>query len=188
MRAMETSANNISPSRATATAECSSWVLAGKRPQLLGGLRAAGRLAEQSLAKRQRLIRAHHELTGMARRNRDRLLARQQGCDFAGRRSDRKQVESRAHRCSAGIASKAMPALARSACRAAALRRQDQRFRSAPDRHSRSRWRCRSANSFITAAAVSSIERRVTSSSAQLYFTLRRRANATSSVTDWRSI
>ena len=59
---------------------------------------------------------------------------------------------------------------------------------AAPERHSESRCRCRSASSFITAAAVSSIERRVTSSSAQLNLALSRRAKVTSSATAWRSM
>ena len=50
-----------------------------------------------------------------------------------------------------------------------ALRRQNQRLFTAPDGHSCIRCRWRSASNFMIAAAVSSIERRVTSSKAQPY-------------------
>src|SRR5580692_8754806 len=64
-----------------------------------------------------------------------------------------------------------------------ALRSENQRMFSAPQTHSEVRCRCRSANSFRIAAAVSSIDLRVTSSNAQLNLALNFRANATSSVT-----
>ena len=84
---------------------------------------------------------------------------------------------------SAGMASNGMPALAQQRLPRAASRGQDQPDLSTPGGH-RGRiipeagCRCRSVNSFRTAAAVSSIERRVTSSCAQLNLALSRRANA----------
>jgi hypothetical protein len=59
--------------------------LSGKGSQLRGGLRRAGRLAEQSLAEHQRLICAHDKLIWMAQRNRNGLLACQQRCNLAWR-------------------------------------------------------------------------------------------------------
>ena len=59
---------------------------AGKRAQLLGGLRAAGGLAEKPRAQRQGLIGADDKSAGMARRHRKRFLARQQRGDIARRR------------------------------------------------------------------------------------------------------
>src|ERR1700674_3860676 len=122
------------------------------------------------------------------RRYRKRFLSREQGCNLAGFGKARSllhaalvDVGRNGVEIDAGIGKQR---LAR-----AALRRKNQRLFSAPEAHLRKpshsdeRWRCRSVNNFITAAAVSSIDRRVTSSCAQLNLAHNRRANATSSAT-----
>jgi hypothetical protein len=114
--------------------------LASKGSQLRGGLRTSGRLAEQSLAKYQRLICTYYKSIGVFRGHEQGLVSRQQGCDFSGRRQrggklNRSLVELGGNclESNTGIGEKRLPR--------SALRRQDQRFRSAPDRHSASRWR-----------------------------------------------
>ena len=49
----------------------------GKRAQLLGSLRAAGRLAEKTIAERQRLVRTDDKFARLPRRYRKRFLTRQ---------------------------------------------------------------------------------------------------------------
>ena len=160
----------------------------GKCPVIVPwpGARPGG-FAEKPLAERQGLVRADDKSARPARRYRHGFLARQQRGDPVRRQ----QARSFLHRAlidlgrdgfeiDAGMGQQHLPR--------AALRRQDQRKWSAPEGHSGSFCRCRSATSFRIAAAVSSIDRRVTSSSAQLNLALNRRANATSSVTAWRSI
>jgi hypothetical protein len=118
------------PSEATATAECSSWV----RPELFGGLAPAGGLAEQARTQRQRLIGAHDKMGRPLQRHQARLLARQQKGDVARRGKaglalDGAFVEIGRHGLDgdAGIVQQHPPG--------AALRRQDQGMRSAPQRH-----------------------------------------------------
>ena len=59
--------------------------MAGKCAQLFRGFRAASRFTEQTLAERQRLIRADDEAAGVTLRHRKRLLPRQQRSDSVGR-------------------------------------------------------------------------------------------------------
>src|SRR3954452_17093226 len=68
-----------------------------------------------------------------------------------------------------------------------ALRGKHERFGSEPERHQLAACRRRSVNSDITAAAVSSMERRVTSIIGQLCRSQSLRENAISSATAWRS-
>src|ERR1700738_1106534 len=160
---------------------------ARKRAQLLGGLRAAGRFAEQPLAEAECLVGANDIFAHLARRHRKRFLAGQK-CGDVARRCEAGSllhgplinVSGNSFEGNAGGGQQHLPR--------AALRRKYQLVFAAPQRHSASRCRCRSPYSFRIAAAVSSIDRRVTSSSAQLNLALKRRANATSSVTAWRSM
>src|SRR4029079_5574925 len=72
---------------------------------------------------------------------------------------------------------------------AIAFRREHQSSRGKPERHAHATgWRRRSARRLMTAAAVSSIERRVTSMLGQLCLAQRRRESAISSATALRSI
>src|SRR5258708_7128166 len=113
--------------------------LPSKGSQLRGGLRTVGRLAEQSLAKYQRLIGTHYKSIGVFLRHEQGLVSRQQGRDFTGRRQrggklNRSLVEP-GRNClegNTGAGQKRLPRLA--------LRRQDQGLGSAPDGHSGSRW------------------------------------------------
>ena len=181
MRATATSENTILPSRATATAECSSCVWPASSAQLLRGLRAAGRLAEQPLAQAPASDRRRrHNGRDFCDDTKQRLLARQQARDFAGRgkagilsaRRVRRYRRERPRR-------KCRHWQAAFAARGSARPGSADLFRarwSSRKHHSGSRCRCRSVNSFSTAAAVSSIERRVTSSCAQLNLALSFRA------------
>ena len=124
----------ILPSRATATAECSSCVLPASSAQLLRRLRAAGRLAEQTVSERQRLIGADDITAGIFRRYEARLLARQQPSDLAGRgkagiflHGSFVDIGGNGLEGNAGIGKQHLPR--------AALRGQDQRIFSAPDGH-----------------------------------------------------
>jgi len=155
--------------------------LAGQRAQLLGRLRAAGRLAEETFAERQRLVRADDKLPGCRADTESAFSrARSEAISPGAERPEacctaRSSISPSRLEADAGIGQQRLPR--------ATSRSQDQRSFSAPERHSASRCRCLSVNSFKTAAAVSSIDRRVTSSSAQLNLALNRRANATSSAT-----
>jgi hypothetical protein len=154
---------------------------------LPGRLHPAGRLAEKPCPQCERLIRADDELAGMPARYRAGFLAGQQrgnlagGCQAGGLLyAPLVDVGGNGLEIDTGIGEQQLPG--------AALRRQDQRKFAAPERHSGSRCRCLSVNNFRIAAAVSSIDRRVTSSCAQLCLALNRRAKATSSATAWRSM
>ena len=132
MRATVTSANRILPSRTTATAECSSWLWPAKRAQLLGGLRAAGRLAEQPLPQRQRLVGADDIIARLLRMTPQRAFSRASSAAIS---PGAERPECLLHRAlvdigrnrlevDAGIGQQRLPR--------AALRGQDQRMFSAP--------------------------------------------------------
>jgi hypothetical protein len=90
--------------------------LPGKGSQLRRGQRTAGRLAEQSLAKYQRLIRAYYVATGVFLRHEQGLVSRQQSRDVSGRRQrggklNRQLIES-GRNClkgNAGVGQKRLP-------------------------------------------------------------------------------
>ena len=144
--------------------------LAAQRPQLLGGAGPVGRLVEALVAERQRLVGAEHQPAGLLRRHRVGLRARQQSAPPPPRRAP-------ASRFQRALVDMRRPDLEAQTGRRqqlaahVALRGEHQRLSAsqsgmtslyAPAR------RRRSASSRITAAAVSSIERRVTSMIGQL--------------------
>jgi hypothetical protein len=152
--------------------------------QLLRGLRAAGRLAEQPVSQRQRLIGADDKRAGLID---DTQSAFSRASRPRSRRAPKAGILLHARSSiSAGMASKEMPALASSICRA---RLCEARINGSFPRQMVIRPSFRKplplpvGKQLQTAAAVSSIERRVTSSCAQLNLALSRRANATSSAT-----
>src|SRR5579871_741502 len=160
---------------------------ANEPPELGERLPPVRRLGKKLLTKRERLVSAYNIMSKPSRRNPQRLLARQASGDLtrlfqARLLLDGAFVDVGGNRLEfyAGIFEQHFPR--------AALRREDQGMLSAPERHSACRCRWRSVYSFSTSAAVSSIDRRVTSSCGQLNFALRRLAKATSSATAWRSI
>ena len=156
------------PSRTSATAECSSWVLPRKH---LSCSRAASRSAglEKRCAERQRLVGAEHQPARLLRRHGMRLFAGQQQRDIAG-------IGEAGACLDPALVDIGRQHLDRNARRfqqrspRRALRGQHQRPIGKPERHEAQATGCRrrSASSFSTAAAVSSIERRVTSINGQL--------------------
>ena len=165
-RAVSTHSNSTSPSRTSASAECSSCVLPRKRAQLLGApsARLAG-LLKRSLPSARVWSAPSTSRPGIVAATASRLGARQQ----ARHRGGIGTTGSRFHRALVDLRRPDLEAQARRRrefCRA-------HRFSTrAPAAGGRAKaascftltgWRRRSLNSRITAAAVSSIERRVTS-------------------------
>jgi hypothetical protein len=111
---------------------------AGKPTQLLRGLRPPGRLGEEPLFQRQRLIRADDKLAGLAYRYRTRFFAREQRGDVAGRRKSGSLLNGplvdrgrNGFKVKAGIGEQGLPRTA--------LGSKDQRIISAPKTHLESR-------------------------------------------------
>ncbi len=162
--------------------------LPAQRLELRARAVAAGRLGEALLAERQRLVGAEHQAGGQPHGDGARFFARQQCRDFArvaGRSAglDAALVDVGRLRLdrNAGIRQHQAPHLA--------LGSEHQRLRGKPERHRHPAGaRRRSVRRLSTAAAVSSIERRVTSIDGQLCLAHSLRDSATSSATALRSM
>src|SRR5213082_3079047 len=148
--------------------------------ELATRLGAVGRLGKATLAQRQGLVGAQHQAARTASGDGARLLACKHRGEFArvllrAALLDRPLVDVSGldRDGNSGIAQDRMPARA--------LRREHQRFAGEPKRR-------RSARKLMTAAAVSSIERRVTSMLDQLCRAHSLRENGTSSATALRSM
>ena len=190
-RALSTQSNSTSPSRTSASAECSSCV----RPRKLrncsaASARSAG-LLKRVAAARQRLVGAQHQPSGQRAPPLRSALARASkrrrggGIGGAGFGFDRAFVDLRRPDLEAQAGRRQHLAAH------VAFRCEHQRLRAASQSGmilASTGWRRRSLNSLITAAAVSSIERRVTSIDGQLFLAQSRRENATSSATAVLSI
>ena len=145
------------------------------------------RLGEAALPERQRLVRAEHKPT--RRRHGQRLLPRQQGRNASGIA----QTGLGLNRAFVDISGNHLDRDAgtlKQGSTAHALGCQQQRLIGKPECHDDQTTGCRrrSASSLSTAAAVSSIEQRVTSMLGQLCLAQSLRENATSSATALRSI
>src|SRR5215510_8814586 len=161
--------------------------LAGKHAQLRAGGRKINGFVEASLAQHQSLIGAKHQPSGHHGGHCARLRARQQrrhiaGCAHGSGLLDRALIDiGWAHLdWNAGCFQERTPWRT--------LRCQDQWLFGQPERHYATGRRRRSVSSLSTAAAVSSIERRVTSIEGQLCLVQSLREKATSSATALRSI
>src|SRR5215468_10776304 len=137
---------------------------AAQRLELRARASAVAGFRKPPLAERQSLVGAQYQPAGKASGNRSRLLPRQQRGEFA-------RIAPRAPLLDRPLVDIGRLDLDRNSGIAQATG-----------------WRRRSARKLITAAAVSSIERRVTSMLGQLCRAHSLRENATSSATALRSI
>ena len=187
-RATLTCSNNTVPSRTKAIAECSSCVLPRSARSCASAARTIGRFGKALAAQRQNLIGAERQTAGIERRDRGRFLARQKGSNR--RRDLRRRAVSECAFIEIGRMHFDQTPAADSSCLRMLLREASTSGCSASHNtcaHD-ARLRRRSPRWASTAAAVSSIERRVTSISGQLCLAQSRREAAISSVTAWRSI
>ena len=157
--------------------------------ELLARGRAIGRLGEPALPERQRLIGAEHQPARLLHRHGQRLLPRQQRRDRAGIGKARVGFDAALVDIGGQHLDRDARALQQRAP-ARALGGEHKRLIGKPERHDAYATGCRrrSVSRLSTAAAVSSIERRVTSMLGQLCLAQSLRENATSSATALRSI
>ena len=168
-RATSRCSNTTAPSRTSAIAVCSSWVSPAQAAELLARRRPIGGLGEPPLAQRKGLVGAEHQPARQAPAIARAFSRASSAAISPASRRGGALLRSPARRYRPGATSTGMPA-SRSIVRRTAL------FDASTSGCSASQsgidhatgCRRRSASSLITAAAVSSIERRVTSMLGQL--------------------
>src|SRR4051794_34522714 len=146
-----------------------------------------GRFTEDSVSQRQGLVGAKHDTARLARRHSARFFARQKFRDRFWRSHLGALFKSTLVNVG-GYTFQGDPGVFEPRAPHRTLGGQNQRLLRTPERHGQATGcRRRSASSLSTAAAVSSIDRRVTSISGQLWRAQSLREKVTSSATAWRS-